>query len=248
MVHMQFDFTTTEADLILKRRQFAAAMVKFRSDAWYQHFGLMVSATNVSLQAILLLRLFWSPLGFGFQVLALAVGYLAADFLNGLVHLVMDGYEDYTSLAGPLVANFHLHHRTPRYTPHHLAAIYFLESGSKIWLVVFLGLTLAFSGWLPAFALHLLVFTGVLSSVAEVSHYLCHTSNSRVAKVLAAGGLFLSKRHHAKHHQGDNTHYAFLNGFTDPLLNLIAKKYSRSYKRGTDQHYADFIDPSAESR
>ncbi|MDO8803076.1 MAG: fatty acid desaturase CarF family protein [Elusimicrobiota bacterium] len=95
--------------------------------------------------------------------------------------------------------------------------------------------------------LYTLVYTGMLSSVAEVSHYLAHNSNSPVAGFLARTGLLLPKRRHARHHLEDNVSYTFLNGATDPLVDMIARRYSAGYKNGTDLHYSKYI-PQAAAR
>jgi sterol desaturase/sphingolipid hydroxylase (fatty acid hydroxylase superfamily) len=168
------------------------------------------------------------------------VAYLLTDFINGLVHMYMDNNDRYESIDGPLIANFHLHHRTPQYRQNNLLAVYFTESGSKVWLVGYLLLVLSIQS---VFAIHpvvsyTLVYIGILSSVAEVSHYLCHSSTSALAGFLAGCGLLLSKRHHARHHLQDNCSYAFLNGFSDPLLDRIAAVLCRGYKQRSDLHYA----------
>jgi sterol desaturase/sphingolipid hydroxylase (fatty acid hydroxylase superfamily) len=92
------------------------------------------------------------------------------------------------------------------------------------------------------------VYVGILSSVAEVSHYLCHTSNSQLTLIFSKYGLLLSKKHHARHHLEDNVNYAFLNGWSDQLLNLIAKQFYPGYKNTTDRHYANYDTLDAESR
>jgi sterol desaturase/sphingolipid hydroxylase (fatty acid hydroxylase superfamily) len=96
--------------------------------------------------------------------------------------------------------------------------------------------------------LHVLIYVGVLSSIAEVSHYLCHSSNSRLAMSVGNLRVLLPKRHHARHHLEDNRNYAFLNGCTDPLLNLIASLVYPGYKQTTDTHYALFSIEDAERR
>lgn len=236
-------------DLAAAQQRFNAAMERYNSRKGYRWFGIAVAACNVGMQAWLLWSLGGVELSTGALLGALLAAWVVTDFVNGLVHLYMDENDDYDSIAGPLVANFHLHHRTPLYTPRSLPIVYFMESGSKVWLVPCLAalVCLAELGWLNPWLLHLLVFTGVLSSVAEVSHYLCHTSNSKVARFLGNCGVLLSKRHHAVHHLNDNVSYAFLNGLTDPLLNPIAKKFSRGYKQHTDLHYAA-CEMSGESR
>jgi sterol desaturase/sphingolipid hydroxylase (fatty acid hydroxylase superfamily) len=95
---------------------------------------------------------------------------------------------------------------------------------------------------------YFLVYVGFLSSVAEVSHYLCHTSNSQLTLIFSKCGLLLSKKHHARHHLEDNVNYAFLNGWSDQLLNLIAKQFYPGYKNTTDRHYANYDTLNVESR
>jgi sterol desaturase/sphingolipid hydroxylase (fatty acid hydroxylase superfamily) len=162
----------------------------------------------------------------------------------------MDNNDNYDSLAGPLIANFHLHHKTPLYKKNPLIVVYFMETGSKVWLVGYLTSVVFMLYMLPInpIVAHVYVYTGILSSVAEVSHYLCHTSSMPLTQVLAKCGLLLSKRHHAHHHLEDNSNYAFLNGFSDPVLNVIAKRFYPGYKTTTDRHFACYDSGSADSR
>jgi sterol desaturase/sphingolipid hydroxylase (fatty acid hydroxylase superfamily) len=125
-----------------------------------------------------------------------------------------------------------------------------METGSKIWLVGYLlgvALLLAVTPLQPLTAC-ILVYIGILSSVAEVSHYLCHSSTSALTGFLAGCGLLLSKRHHARHHLQDNCSYAFLNGFSDPLLDRIAAVLCTGYKQRSDLHYAGYGVPDGEGR
>lgn len=183
-------------------------------------------------------------------MISLIAAYAAADFINGLVHMYMDGNDNYESPAGPLIAAFHLHHRTPRYRKNNILLVYFNESGSKIWLA---GYLLTAAALIRADLLHhvlswIAVYTGILSSVAEVSHFCCHVSEARMARRLSCLGLFLSKKHHGRHHSADNVNYAFLNGFTDPLLNVLARKYSPGFKNTTDRHYRTYTGAGTANR
>lgn len=236
--------------LSVKQQQFNNAMELYNSRKRYTYLGRAVSIINITLQSYLLYRIWPQEIGAVRQILSLMVAYLLTDFINGLVHMFMDDNDNYTSLAGPLIANFHLHHKVPQYKKHTLPVVYFTESGSKIWLIGYLSAVLYVLNMPGAnlFTLHVLVYTGILSSCAEVSHYLCHTSRSRVVDFLAVCGLLLSKRHHAKHHLQDNRDYAFLNGCTDPLLNLIAPFYCDGYKRKTDLHYACYSGLESDER
>ncbi len=237
-------------ELTVKQQQFNRAMELYTSKAGYKLFGHLISTANITLQ-LYLLYLVW-PLSIGpvWQLLALVAAYLLTDFINGLVHMYMDNNDRYQSIDGPLIANFHLHHKTPMYKKRNLLVVYYLETGSKVWLVGYLLLVVALASLLElnSTVLYTLVYIGILSSVAEVSHYLCHSSLSPVALFLARSGLLLTKRHHAPHHLRDNNGYAFLNGFTDPLLDLIATACCTGYKQHTDLHYAQYTAADTESR
>ncbi|NQT63760.1 MAG: hypothetical protein HQ556_12430 [Candidatus Marinimicrobia bacterium] len=217
-------------------------MELYRSKTIYTTFSRLVATLNVSLQVVLIYFIWDVHLGLPGQIAAFILAFMLTDFLNGLVHMIMDHKESYDSFYGPLVANFHLHHQTPKYTKRPLPMVYFNETGAKIWLVPFLMLILLFlmNHSIPPFVLHTLVYIGILSSVAEVSHYLCHTSDSRVAHFLARIGILLSREHHVPHHEADNMNYAFLNGMSDPLINLIARTFFTGYKSTTDQHFVKY--------
>lgn len=237
-------------NLAAKQQQFNRAMALYTSQARYALFGHLVSTANIILQLYLLYRVWPLSIGPVWQLVALVTAYLLTDFINGLVHMYMDNNDRYESIDGPLIANFHLHHKTPLYTRRNLLLVYYMETGSKVWLVFYLLLVLALQSLFEInhVVFYILVYTGILSSVAEVSHYLCHSSLSPVAMFLARIGLLLTKRHHAPHHLRDNNGYAFLNGFTDPLLNRIAARCCTGYKQHTDLHYAHYTGKDTESR
>lgn len=229
-------------DLAERQRQFNRAMAKYCGSKRYQLFGMGVALANVSLQCWLLWQILPLEIGVGGQIGAVLCAWLLADFVNGLVHMYMDSNDRYESIDGPLIANFHLHHKTPRYQVKPLVVVYFVESGSKVWLVPVLLLIALASRYATLYPLffHVLVYFGVASSLAEVSHYLCHTSTSGVVQLLARCRILLPKRHHAGHHLNDNRQYAFLNGVSDPLLNMLAARLCRGYKAHTDLHYAQY--------
>lgn len=236
--------------LTLKQQQFNAAMELYEQKSIYTGIGKVVSILVVSLQLLVLYLVLPLSLGAPLQVLSFFTAYLAADFLNGLVHMYMDNNGNYDSPVGPLIAAFHLHHRTPLYKEKTLPVVYFNESGSKIWLVGYLlaAALLIESAILPPFLSWTLAYIGIVSSFAEVTHYCCHVPDSGITRVINRSGVFLSKRHHARHHIADNVDYAFLNGLTDPLLNVIAKKFYRGYKNTTDLHYAAYTGKGTENR
>jgi len=226
--------------MTLKQEQFNRAMALYAATPYYKAFGVLVATAILALQLYLACRI--GPLSIGpfWQSFVFLAAYLVADFVNGLVHLYMDHNDHYDWLGGPLVANFHLHHRRLRYKPRPLPLVYFLESGSKIWLLGVLALVALWLPFLSPAVLYFLLYFGVLSSVAEVSHYLCHNSKAPLVSKLARFGLLLPRRHHALHHRGDNVNYAFLNGLTDPLINWIASKAYPGYKETTDLHFKEY--------
>ncbi len=228
--------------LELKQKQFNAAMELYEGRKRYRLLGRLVAMANISLQIYVLWRVLTFTIGFWWQIGSLISAYLLTDFINGLVHLYMDANDNYDSLSGPLIANFHLHHKTPRYEDHNLLVVYFNETGSKIWLILYLlGVTVLL--YLPDInhvLLYALTYVGILSSLAEVSHYLCHNSDSAAVTFLARIKLLLPQREHARHHREDNVSYTFLNGMANPLVDFIAKIFFTGYRNGTDLHYAKY--------
>ncbi len=229
-------------NLELKQKQFNEAMALYEDKKRYRLLGVGIAIANIALQIYTLFNVFKLSIGFGWQIAAVIAAYLLTDFVNGLVHLYMDHNDRYESWAGPLIANFHLHHRTPRYQDSNIFVIYFMETGSKAWMVIYLAavaVLLHLPGVHPVL-LYTLTYIGILSSVAELSHYLAHNSMSRVPMFLARIKLLLPKRRHATHHLQDNVSYTFLNGITDPLINRIAGRYFPGYKSTTDLHFAKY--------
>jgi hypothetical protein len=237
-------------DVERKQQQFCAAMDRYERRPVYRWTGKVTSIVIVSFQAYFLLAMMKHPLGAVGHLVAVLVAFVLADFVNGFVHLVMDNTAGYDSAVGPLIAAFHLHHKTPAYRQSFLPWVYFNETGSKIWLACVYALAVLVHALfaLPPFALALVAYFGVLSSIAEVSHYLCHVPRGPIATFLGKTGLLLSPRHHGKHHAADNVHYAFLNGMTNPLLDLIARRFFTGYKQNTDLHHATYTGKGTANR
>jgi len=225
-----------------KQREFNAAMVRYERDPLFRLIGSVVSVVNVALQLIMVGLLWERPIPLLQHLLAFALAYVLADFVNGWVHLYMDSSDNYASPTGPFFAAFHLHHRTPKYRRRPLLVVYYEESGSKVWLAfveVAAALAIGF-GIVNGIVAYALFYFAVLSCVAEVSHYLCHTPQNKLVRLLGRMRVLLSSRYHAQHHREDNVQYAFLNGMSDPVLNFIARRFYPGYKSTTDHHYADY--------
>jgi sterol desaturase/sphingolipid hydroxylase (fatty acid hydroxylase superfamily) len=227
-----------------KQEQYRRAMDKFEHHLVYRNLGTVVAAVIVLLQAVCLALLPWGAATLAWIPL-FVLAYVLADFVNGLIHMVMDNTADYTSVIGPLVAAFHRHHHVPKYRDRPVLIVLLAENSMKNWLAVYMLGLVAVLGFLPpALAFTLLAFS-LLSSVAELSHYLCHNSTHRFVRALQSARILLHPNHHRMHHEADNTHYAFLNGMTNPLVNWIAKRvYPGGYVETTDAHSAPYYHES----
>jgi Lipid desaturase domain len=230
-----------------KVTEFSYAMQRYNNACIYTLLERINSILVLSFQAITLSSLLKNYDGTHCITLfgALIVAYILTDFVNGLVHMYMDNNTRYTSVVGPFISAFHLHHTRPRYGLRHPFKVYFYETGTKFWLLVYLtGLAFAQHYLRLNYSVNFcLVSIGILSSVAELSHYWCHnaTKKNKFICLLQKHRILLSKKHHAAHHLQDNTHYAFLNGITDPLLNKISRYYYKGYKNYADQHAAAYV-------
>ena len=226
----------------LKIVHFKNAMHRYESYVFYTFLERMNSVIIITLQSITLFHLI-AAYDNSHPILLLAfflLAYLATDFINGLVHMYMDNNTHYTSWIGPLISVFHLHHTKLQFKNRHALQIYFYESGTKFWLSGYLLLLvmLQYHDNLYYVVNFSMVSIGILSSVAELSHYWCHnsTTKNKLITCLQKYHILLSKKHHSVHHRTDNQHYAFLNGVTDPLLNKIATYFYTGYKNHADKH------------
>lgn len=234
-------------NLNIKISEFYQAMQRYNNKNIYTCLERINSCLVLSLQAITLFHVLQTYDGTPFIIImaAFILAYGLTDFINGLAHMYMDNNTSYTSIIGPFISSFHLHHLRLRYSQRNTLKVYFYESGTKFWLLAYLiGLYWAQHYFSLAYALNVcLVCIGILSSVAEVSHFWCHnvTRKNKIIIYLQKYRILLSKKHHVTHHREDNTHYAFLNGMTDPLLNKIARYYYAGYKNHADQHATAYI-------
>lgn len=224
-----------------KINEFIQAMQRYEHKG-YKRYEVLVSFLIVTFQALSLVNLLssYQSLSPSTFLLVLITAYVATDLVNGLIHMFMDNNTHYTSIVGPYIAAFHLHHAKYSYKARPLCKVYFDESGTKFWLLLYLSVLLMIQ---LRFNLNTslnigLVAFGILSSIAELSHYYCHnaTNEQRVITWLQNNHLLLSKAHHKQHHRSDNIQYAFLNGMTDPLINWVARHYYKGYKNHADQH------------
>lgn len=118
---------SSTSNIALKQKQFNTAMELYNSRKVYKSFDILVSVSNIALQLCSLYLVMSFSIGFIWQMVALILAFLIADFVNGLVHLYMDSNDAYDSIAGPLIANFHLHHKSPRDVKDSLIGVYFIN-------------------------------------------------------------------------------------------------------------------------
>lgn len=230
----------TDICLKTKIHEFEVALDRYHAHALYSRTGMFTSIAVVSMQIISIVNLITTWENNIFSVISVIIAYVFADFINGLIHMYMDNNTHYNSIVGPFIAAFHMHHAQPIYKKRNPFLVYFFESGSKFWLVGYLGLLLYVHHkiTLPFQLSLMLVCFGVFSSFAELSHYWCHNVHKKNSLIrnLQKLKILLAKEHHIYHHTKDNMNYAFLNGVTDPLINLIAKYFYKGYKQNSDLH------------
>lgn len=238
------------SELEIKQRQFNKAMDLYENKKSYQLFGKFISTINILMQIFLFYKILFVNIGFGWQIISIISAFFLADFINGLVHLYMDNNDNYNSLPGPLIAAFHMHHRTPVYKKNPILLVYFNESGSKIWLagLMIIIITVNQLAEINSVILYTIFYFSVFSTIAEVAHYLCHSPHNHTAELLQKAGLLLNRNHHGRHHLEDNVNYAFLNGMSDWLINSIAKTVYPGYKNTTDKHYGLYAGNDTKNR
>ncbi|MCX7120747.1 MAG: hypothetical protein NTZ67_03080 [Gammaproteobacteria bacterium] len=226
----------------LKAIEYKVAIEKYHHHSVYRRLEILTSVIVIALQifSIIMLSFQHHPTNFIEIIMAVLAAYVATDFINGLVHMIIDNSTNYTSIIGPFVAAFHLHHAKLMYKNDNPLMVYFYESGHKFWLVLYLLAIFTLQCFFNLnFSVNLfLVTTGLLSSVAELSHFWCHniTQCNAIIRFLQKYHILLSMKHHRFHHCNDNTHYAFLNGMTDGVLNVVADVFYKGYKNRSDQH------------
>lgn len=237
-----------ENNLRIKQQQFNKAMNLYETKKFYNYFTKGISIINVGIQFLMIYMLMNKPMTLINHIFSFIIAYILADFWNGLVHMYMDNKEDYEGFWGPFIASFHLHHRTPLYRKNPVLLVYFNESGSKIWMALVEIIVILFFTKFLSFIAYSFLYFFILSSLAEVSHYFCHTVDNKAIDFLQKYRILLNKKHHAKHHLEDNVNYAFLNGMTDSLINLISNKFYKGYKNGTDKHYKEYVGNDTKNR
>ncbi len=233
-----------------KQLQYKVAMDKYLSNKIYNVFERFISVSVILFQFISIILLIDGLKEINseqvlFLIPVFIFSYLVTDLVSGLIHMYMDNNTNYTSIFGPLIAAFHMHHNRPRYQNRTPIRVYFLESGSKVWLPIYLLviICLQLSSVMNIHVHFFFVSFGIVSALAEVSHYWCHnsTSDSKIVTCMQKYYILLPKQHHHLHHKMDNTNYAFLNGVTDPLINIIARKLNLGYKNNADLHVKSYI-------
>ncbi len=233
-----------------KQKEFNKAMDLYNGSFFYKNFNKLVSFLIIISQVLVAFHIFYLNIHFFYIMLYILTSYLLADFLNGLIHMYMDHNSSYSSIIGPFIASFHLHHLKPRYKTRNVLLVYFFESGSKYWLLVLyiIIIVLNYFNLINSHLYLLVALFGFFSAFAEVSHYLCHNSKSKFVLAFQKCRIILPRKHHNLHHRKDNINYAFLNGVTDPIINFIAKKIYKGYKNNTDLHYLKYIGKNSDNR
>ena len=156
----------------------------------------------------------------GKLALAVASGWVLADFISGRVHKWIDAYGDeHTPLFGGMIQQFNHHHRRP-FDATRMKLLPALWGATKFTAPLALALPF-FDGIDPvtkAFAISTLA--GLAFS--QHSHNLSHIPPSRrgpLLKLAQATGVFLRPSHVRKHHPSpQSSHFEPLNGSVTPII------------------------------
>ena len=196
--------------LAIKIKEYEVAIEKYKNIPWYIRIEFFFSIIVITLQIATTVKLFqqYDSTNIFAIIITFFISYFLTDFINGFVHMTIDNNDHYSSIVGPFVAAFHLHHVNLTYQNKHPLKIYFYESGHKIWLVFYLMIIFTTQFFVHLnFCLNLcLVSIGVLSSISELSHFWCHNKKqtNRFIRLLQKNHILLSMHHHKFHHQQDN--------------------------------------------
>ena len=128
--------------LDVKVNEYKIAIEKYQNVPLYARVEIFIAVMVVILQIATFTQLIhqYDTTSIIAILITLFVAYVATDFINGFVHMIVDNSINYKSVVGPYVAAFKLHHTRLTYQNKHLIKIYFYESGHKIWLFFYLGL------------------------------------------------------------------------------------------------------------
>ena len=235
----------TDNDVLLKQKQreFNKAMYRYENNIFFKNINLVISILILLLQIYLGYKLINIKHKFYSFCIIFILAYISADLIGGIVHLLSDNNTDYLNFfIGPLIAAFQLHHKTPKYKNNNIFKVYFNENGSKIWLLIFMIVFISLEHHIKnKYIITYFILLFFLSSLAEVSHYLCHNSKNKFVKILQHYKILLDPNIHIYHHTKDNMNYTFLNGCTDFIVNHIAQKYFIGYKTTSDLYSKTYI-------
>ena len=158
---------------------------------------------------------------------SVALAYLVADFISGLVHFLCDnlGDENTPIVGQSFIKPFREHHDNPTEMVNHD----FIETNGNTFLTCFIGLFITFwivlgqegSGWL--FFSNFMLMLGIFISLTNQFHKWAHQREvPGWVGVLQKTGIILSPRHHGIHHRPPyEKYYCITSGILNPLLNRI---------------------------
>lgn len=161
-------------------------------------------------------------------LLGLPLGWVAGDFLTGLLHWLADTYGSVnTPVVGrSLLQPFRLHHRYPA----DICAHDLVETLGNSCIIATPVMTVSLyllwddeSSALGAFAIFVLAIVALTTVLTNLFHKWAHTERpSLPIRLLQRAGLILGPEHHAGHHASPFlVSYCITNGWCNPLLDKL---------------------------
>jgi plasmanylethanolamine desaturase len=152
-------------------------------------------------------------------LIELFLGYLAADFVAGLVHFSMDNYGSRsTPLIGGEIGANRRHHIEPRLF---LRNSWWKNARSTLPIILALaGLFYVFD-FINVFSITFLIVGWNANEVHKWSHQ-TQKERPRIVTLLQKWGVIQSVKEHNKHHSGlKDSHYCTVSPFVNPILEKI---------------------------
>ena len=154
------------------------------------------------------------------SIALIAMGVLFADFVSGFVHWLEDSYGCETwPVIGPIVIEPNIRHH---YSPRDFTEVSYWKRNLPI---IFLALVAIGLFWITDLLNIFTVSFVIAASQANETHRWAHLPSRRTpvfVKALQRAGLFVSSRHHGRHHNHPfRSHYCTITNFMNPVIDRL---------------------------
>lgn len=161
-------------------------------------------------------------------LVSLVIGYFLADFISGVLHVLLDKFIAYTNpLLGEMAQDFEWHHEDP--SAINKKTIRELVEPILVYGALPVGLLALFVQGYP-WAVLIIFFICAFDIFSQLIHKWAHlqTPPNRMIKFLQDTHLILPPISHAQHHLFDaDQNFCLLTGHFNPFFNFLMRKLDR---------------------